>query len=38
MMRHWEECSDGKGTKGMLSNDVKDKMEMRVGTTVTFHT
>ena len=32
------ECSDGKRTNGMLSNDIKDKMEMRVGTTMTFYT
>ena len=31
-----DECSDGKGTNGILSNDIKDKMDMRVGTTMTF--
>ena len=32
------ELSDGTGINGMLSNDFKDKMEMRVGTTMIFDT
>ena len=31
-----DECSEGNGTNGVLSNDIQDKMELRVGTTLTF--
>ena len=31
-----DEWSDGKGTNLTLSNDIKDRMRLRVGTTMTF--